>query len=186
MDISVANVAASEVLSVHITFKPLGWATFYVDDARGTLAIESDWGSYAYRWGRGSWLGVEPPDLSLALRGRIGSDSDYIARKLLGAKVRAYCPETTRREWFRLIARRRRDGVLSRGTARDAWDEVSRADLGHPAIAWSDASDALREALGNDPCDLFFDSVTPAFLIVRDVLIPAFIAALRDRAAEAA
>lgn len=179
-NVELASATVGRTLTIHLTFKPYGWATFYVDDAQGTLAIESDWGSYAYRWGRGSWLGVEPHDLSLALSGRIGNDHDYIARKLFGPKVDAYDPEATEREWRDEILRARREERCSGEAARDAWETLRHVDFqderGAVETAWENRS--LRGVI-TDPVELRRTSKTPWFLTMRNVLLPAFVAELR-------
>lgn len=176
----LARVGVGRTLTIHLTFKPMGWATFYIDDAQGTLAIESDWGSYAYRWGRGPWLGVEPPDLSRALAGSIGDDHDYIARKLFRSKADAYDPEATEREWRSEIVRARREGRCSAEAARDAWDTLRHVDFqderGAVETAWENRS--LRGVI-TDPVELRRTSKTPWFLTMREVLLPAFVAELR-------
>jgi hypothetical protein len=178
--VQLARATVAQVRSIHLVFKSYGWATFYVDDAQGTLAVESDWGSYAHRWGRGAWLGVEPHDLSLALATRLGID--YVARKLfLGREneLRAYDEKATERRWREDILQGRRRGWILRGDARDAWDALADVDFSSgPELVWHEAPRELRDVIG-DPCEAFVYTETPRFLTVRNVLLPAFLAALR-------
>lgn len=80
-----------------------GWAIFRIDESSGSLAVESDWGNYAYRWGHGGRR-------ERTLREFLSTCSEgYIATKLLyGHREQVFDEETTRkemkkaaREWFR-------------------------------------------------------------------------------------
>lgn len=175
--LAVGRVDAYEVRAFYFDFKPIGWATWFVDDRTGTLSLSSDWGDYAHRWGRGSWLGVDPPDLSRALATRLGAD--YIARKLFGLRARAHDPEKTRAAFRDVVLDRRREGYLDRETARALWRELDDVD-------WSSSESVQRAAdyglLGkhfSDAWELCAESETTWFLVVRDQLLPVFLDALR-------
>ncbi len=170
-----------EARAYHFEFAPLGWATWYVDDRAGTLALKSDWGGYTHRWGRGSWLGVEPPDLSRALATRLGAD--YIARKLVGTRARTHDAMATEAEFRREVTERRRAGHLDRETARLLWLELDDVD-------WSSAESVQREmACGllaehfTDAWESCVESDTAWFRVIRDQLLPVFLNALRKEAA---
>lgn len=99
------------VTTVHLRFhagpehptSSAGWAIFRIDETSGSLAVESDWGNYAYRWGHGGRS-------ERTLREFLSTCSEgYIATKLLyGHHERNFDEETTRkemkklaREWFK-------------------------------------------------------------------------------------
>lgn len=178
-DLELSRATTSQVTSVHLVFKPSGYATFYVDDAQGTLAVESDWGCWAYRWGRGSWIHPSH-DLSAALRGQIGSDHDYVTRKLFGANDDEYNPEATRKAWRERLLEQRRCGRITRELAREAWDQIGEIDLDEPALAYQALDDLpeLDRVLG-DRCEIFERTMRRQFVLMRDVLLPAFVAELR-------
>lgn len=186
-DLQLARATTAQVTSLHFVFKPYGWATFYLDDAQGTLAVESDWGSWAHRWGRGSHLDASH-DLSAALKGRIGDDPDYIARKLFGSSVEEYDASATADHWRELIIERRRSQRIDRELARAAWEQVDEIDLTSADVAWArlDYGDfpELGRALGNDWSEIFVRTKRREFLLMRDVLLPAFVAELRRSSAE--
>lgn len=179
------NVLALErytVRAYYFRLAPVGWAIWYVDDRTGTLALESDWGSYAHRWGRGDWLGVDPPDLTLAIATRLGTD--YLARKLFGDRARAYDAEKTKAAVRGRVLDLRRVCELDREEARAVWIQLDKVDW----YCWENASRHLQELLAGvvlgEVFEYYRDSDTAWFLVVRDQLFPLLIDALRaDRKA---
>lgn len=171
LELQLARATVGRVISIHLLFQPHGWATFYVDDAQGTLAVASDWGSYSYRWGRGSHLAVDPPDLSRALATRFGAH--YVANKLF-PEHHVYDPQATERAWRDWLIQLRRDGSIGREEAREAWDEIGLLDFGgEPPL------DDAHKAMGSDVWELTETSEHPWFVRLRDDLLPAFLAELR-------
>jgi hypothetical protein len=178
-ELTVASSTIWSTKTYHLIFKPFGWATFYVDDQHGTLAIESDWGNYAYRWGRGQWLGVDPPDLSPDLSRALlqfGS-CDYIARKLFRGQDEEYDPDATEREIRVEILRLRRSGTFDRDEARCAMTLVERIDWHDPSAAYS--NEELRELI-EEPWEYVRRGPTAWFLVMRDQVLPAFLRVLRE------
>lgn len=178
--LSLKSTVVYDARAYHFVFEPLGWATWYVDDRTGTLALESDWGSYAYRWGRGSWLGVDPPDLSLALATRLGCD--YVARKLFGPRATAHDAEATKSEFRREIRERRRAGEFDRETARALWRELDDVDWSSAESVQQSFSYGLLAEQFTDAWELCMESETAWFRVVRDQLLPVFLDALRKEA----
>ncbi len=175
-ELELASTTVTTSLTIHLVFRPMGWATFVVDDAQGTLSIESDWGSYAYRWGRGEWLGVEPPDLSRALAGHIGSDHDYIARKLV-SPVHETDVAATVRYVRKEILRMRRERALDAFDARWAWDCL--VDVDTEDEFYSAMNELPLNRYFCEPWNLVLTRATGRFLVVRDHLLPAFVEQLR-------
>lgn len=181
-ELEVAQVEHGSTLAIRLRFKGGGWATFYIDDDQGTLALVSDWGSWAHRWGRGSWLGVDPPDLSRALLHLTErNSSDYVPRKLFMGVRDQYDEQETRRDVTRHILQSRRDRPArhSRASAREAYDHLD-------SIEWG-SEHHVAEALTEWPLDDFFQSdfyehivYSPpsSYFVVRDQLVPAFHEAL--------
>lgn len=176
---TLARATVGQVLSVHLVFEPFGWATFYVDDTQGTLSIESDWGSWAYRWGRGANLGVEPHDLSLAIA--TGFGADYIARKRVAGATTVYDEVATRSGMRQEVLRLRRKQEISAEDAACVWEVIEQGDFSSEAgverVAWDSS---VTEILADrEPWDWIEHGECPRFALLRDQLLPLFIAELR-------
>lgn len=96
-----------------------GWGIFLVD-SEGMMSVVSDYGNYAYLWSS-----IGDRDFREFL-----SDCDewYLTSKL--APQRSYDGAATERRIKDEIARKRRNGSISRARARLRWDCLLRADLG--------------------------------------------------------
>lgn len=100
--------------------RDFGWALCTVNDTTGELSIQSDWGSWSYRW-HANPESLGAPSLTHFLADRTGVD--YIARKLQseGTKAREFSPTKTAAALRRLLAERRlEDG---REQIANAWDD---------------------------------------------------------------
>ena len=159
----------------HLRFGGCGWAVVVVSDMTGMLAITSDWGNWSHRWNP-EHLGA--PSLTAFLaRGSY----DYLANKLIpGGETRVLDYDATRDEWKREILRRRRSGSLDRFRARELWDDVCAFDwptLGQAYPSWD---------LVDDPWDMNQNRPAPEYLALTQVVLPAFVGVLRERAEAAA
>lgn len=178
-NIELVNVVIGRSLTIHLDFKPYGWATFVVNDAQGTLIVESDWGSYSYRWGRGSWLGVDPPDLSAALANNFSLD--YVATKLFGGDYYVYDERATQAAWRRHVLGARRLGELSRREARIAWNHLDTLDFASEAGLINDCShrDPLAFFHAGEPWNCVEHQIAPRYLTLKNQLLPLFREELR-------
>ncbi len=177
---------SDDVLAIHLTFNAGGWATFYIDDARGTLAVVSDWGSWSHRWGRGPWLAVEPPCLSRALAENFGKDVHYVAKKLCYGVNDEYDARATRVEVLSHILQRRREGTLTQSQAREAWDYAELIEWEHgPYVVAEELNSAtMVDVMG---CEYYeFIEYTPptSYFVLREQLLPRFHEALQLHFAE--
>lgn len=129
-EFNLKTVRSDRVGAYHFVFEHGGWATFYIDDERGTLAVVSDWGTRSYRWGRGAWLSVDPPDLSRALLHFTANNHyDYVTGKLFSGDREEYDQVETLKEFKRHLISRRRDGWLERDEARELWTQLLEIDF---------------------------------------------------------
>jgi hypothetical protein len=170
---AVKTVTVSTSLTIHATFESFGgWATFVIDDAQGTLSITSDWGDWAYRWGRGSHLGSSP-ELSEALAGGIGRDYDYCARKLTAGSATVFDEDATRKAMRKHVLDERRRGAIDRHHARAAWEESGGEFSNEDAFFHLlERSPDLSEALGDEPWFFVRHADSPRFLTLREFLLP--------------
>ena len=174
---TLTSVKVSRSLTIHATFKPIGWATYVIDDDQGTLSITSDWGDWAYRWGRGKWIGVDPPDLSLALKTRF--DIDYVANKL-DPNRQAFSWDKTQKELHRLIAQARRKGELSKEDARDAWDSLNYDLHFEEMLSTIHEHSVLNSLFGDDTYYSAEYVDTSRFISLKQVVLPALKKILRQ------
>jgi len=91
------------------------WGDFYLDG--NTLLIHSDFGAYAFSWGR--------PGKEIR-RFLIGCETDYVASKLVPSFWRRPVdPEATIRCVRQSLLERRREGAITREFAREEWDRAA-------------------------------------------------------------
>lgn len=121
------NVAPNAPLTYfyHVRDRQWGWARAWVT-SDGCLTIMSDWGNYAY-W----WFG----DNGDHRRFLASCGVDYIENKLAGGKMEIDADATVRGIKDR-IARRRREGGLSRAEARAEWELVDGVDFESERDMW--------------------------------------------------
>jgi hypothetical protein len=177
--LTVSKVTVSRSLTIHARFAPHGWATFVIDDTQGTLSITSDWGDWAYRWGRGSNLGVSSHDLSEALRTRFGHD--YVASKLLAGNTWVFDEDASRRRVRERLLRMRRERALSSEDAREAWNAIeSEFESVDQLVGIARDCDPLNDALDHQPWEYVGHVTSPRYLVLRDTLLPVLRKALVD------
>lgn len=178
----IASARTYQALTVHLTWKPFGWAVVTIDDDTGTLLINSDWCNCSHRWGRGPHLGVESQKLSDFIRQHF--DANYLARKLFyGKKVEAYDERETERAVRTEIIRMRRDERLDRERARELWNslkfvEWASADM----FVMSLPDDVSREVCGGEPWYWVGTRTTSEFIAIQDIVLPALRDALNGAA----
>jgi hypothetical protein len=175
------------------------WALCTVNDATGELLITSDWGSWSHRWNTNpSALGAE------TLTEFIGRGSiDYLACKLqredrAGQRWSADATVKTLRRL--LCGRRLADGrdrrkacqplQLKRWHARDIWDQIGALvdGVGDSAALFYERAcmiDGFSEFVTREPWEYGETEQTPEDRALRDSVLPALIAACRDRHAKA-
>jgi hypothetical protein len=99
--------------------EPFGWAIFTVNNTTGEFHIQSDWGSWQYRWPVGDNLGADSAAHEKQLAHFLGTSNDahYVTDKLSYNEPRTFrnefSEEKTRGEMRRLVlaARLRADDV---------------------------------------------------------------------------
>lgn len=125
------------------------WASIYIDDTTGTLAISSSFGSWAFTWGTHS-IGTRTFHEFLAT-----TYPDYVAGKLMPPQ-RRYVPSftTTKKALMQTVLEERRGGHLDRDVARARWNELRDWDESdeHNCLEWTwpdylhgDYYDCVRE-----------------------------------------
>lgn len=183
------------VTTVHLRFhagpefptSQAGWAIFRIDETSGSLAVESDWGSYAYRWGHGGRR-------EKTLREFLSTCSEgYIATKLLyGHRERVFDEDTTRKEMKKLAREWFKGGEINivleqRGNAfelfRSLTSEIHEfcrnvANVNPDTDLYYLAGDLVKKAF--DPLYEHVRTEMPAWhQVLHQEIIPAFQAYLR-------
>jgi hypothetical protein len=140
-----------------------GWAVIIID-SRGFLGVFSDYGNYAYHW---THFGEDFKRFLAQL------DWDYLYGKLMqGREARVYDGEATLRAILRHIVELRREGRLSRESAREEWDLAKNSELDHHTDGgyslWHhetqlDAHE-LYETRNDLQCEQFCQKVWPRFI----------------------
>lgn len=182
-----------------------GWAICTVSDATGELSIQSDWGNWQYRWDPNpKCLGHATLTEFIAKRG----DVDYIARKLQreGKLGMRWSADGTVRELRKLLVETRLDHARQRGVRRMVRDhsgvlcdvapltkEMARYlwnELGYLAVECEDNpvlfderyrrnGDFARYVTG-EHWHYAVREQTPEDKALRDIVLPALIATLKD------
>lgn len=112
------NKSQCERYDVHVQKPFRTWGIFTLDERGGLLNIVSDFGNYGYVW---PYHGRESFKHFL-----IELDMDYLFVKLLQCRE-SYIEinlEKTKKMWRDKVIYNRRHGELSRGGARDVWEEI--------------------------------------------------------------
>lgn len=181
-EIDLAHVTTNLIPAIHLRFKPFGWATVYIDDERGTLAIESDWGTFSHRWGKGTHL--HPSSLLTQALPQFLKDRWYTAGKLGSGHKKEYDAQATERAVRERLLERRRAVRIAAPLAREAWGELDRAidwDAGPEIVVMQlDENRAICDALGMEGMnyELMERRHPSSYLVLRDQLIPALLEVL--------
>jgi hypothetical protein len=195
-----------------------GWAIVTINDATHELSIQSDWGSWSYRWsGAGMPRRGETPNerrctLSEFIQVPRG-ELNYFADKLWpggGYGGQRFSGELTLAALRTAIAERRlEDGRawwsdartygmpaadryrdqgnrdrLTRESARELWDAFDELDdSGIPEAVFWERMWGIHDIgkLGDRAWDARCTDTDPAYLVLRDAILPAFVDALRER-----
>ena len=102
---------------------PFDWAVATLHDETGFVAIVSDHGDWAHAWPP-EHLGAPTLHHFVAR-----ADADYAAGKMLHRAEREELDvDGTRAAIFEVIVRDRRERSISKGEARERWDEIANWD----------------------------------------------------------
>jgi hypothetical protein len=169
------------------------WALCTVNDTTGELLITSDWGNWAYRW---NVAHLGSPSLTAFIGERDRGNVDYLAGKLQGRRGgQRFSAAKTVAAFRRMLCERRlevgrsrcdRPGSwLDRGVARDIWDALDdiAADFGQSADLFIQKvyeMDGFTEHVCERPFDDIETEQTPEDRALRDLILPALIAACAD------
>lgn len=136
--------AGARVYVIHGPGK-FDWAVATLHDETGLVAIVSDHGDWAHAWNPRH---ISEPTLHHFVA---RADADYAAGKMLHRSDREQLDvEGTRRAFFEMIARDRRERNISREEARERWDEV---------MDWDEDSYNARELPGDDWLEASYESI---------------------------
>lgn len=170
------------------------WAIFTVCDATHELSIQSDWGTFAFRWGDSLGEGQTLTSFLATC-----NDPTYVLKKFLYVKQDdtkdIFDPKATLNYWDELIREHREylrwSHKTGTGTPLEQEAEIrsymaeflETAGGGHPTcvdLAIHDIADKLWEFLGQEPHEhlRYRESVTVT--ICRDELLPRFFQHLKD------
>jgi hypothetical protein len=169
------------------------WAIFTVCDDTNEFSIQSDWGSFSFRWGDS--LGDQTLTEFLATC----DDPTYILRKFLYIKQDdtkdIFDAKATQKHWDELIQEHRDhlrwSHISGQGTPREQELEIrsdmaeflDQAEGGHPTcvdLAIHDISDRLWKFLGQEPHEHLRYRESTTVTICRDELLPRFLQYLKD------
>lgn len=161
---------------------PFGWAICTVNDATGELAVQSDWGSWCYRWHVES-LG-KPLTNFLA-----SANANYVADKLAHEQANAFDgPLTVAALRKRLCNERLQEGTpLTKERARELWNELEMLehcsgfdDLHAAFFAIEDC-----ELITDEPWNYTRTAPTHAYNVLMHGIVPALSRACREYSARA-
>jgi hypothetical protein len=200
-----------------------GWAIVTINDTTHELAIQSDWGSWSYRWSGSGMprMGKEPDSRRSTLSEFMQEpreELNYFADKLWpggGYGGQRFDGELTLAALRTAIAERRlEDGRawlgaartygtdaadryrrqdyrtrFSRESARELWDALEEHALDDPAIPEAVFWERMWGVpnigdLGDRAWDCSRTDTDPAYTILRESILPAFVDALRARASD--
>lgn len=174
----------------------MSWAICTVNDATGELLITSDWGNWSYRWDA-SPRALGAPSLTAFLGDRSPGNVDYLARKLQGSRGHRFSAEKTVAAWRLALCERRLEvghrvgHPLTRALAREIWDALGDAadecggsfDLFLSRVY---EIDGFAEYVDEHPSESFETEQTPEDRTLREVILPALIAACKAATTAAA
>ncbi len=182
-----------------------GWALCTVNDATGELLITSDWGNWSHIWG------ANPHTLGAATlthflgrhraSGKLRTDVDYFAMKLLGRKgaYRFSATKTTAYFHKKICERRletwrgawgygRGAQLMTKQIARDLWDEIE--SLGNELHGCDGADQLYVERfmqlenyamVSEEPWEEIQTETSPEWTILNETILPALAKACYER-----
>lgn len=185
------------------------WAICTVNDRTGELLITGDHGNWAYQWSpEPKHLGAPSLTAFIGERGGV----HYIADKLQGRRGGVqFSAAATAKELQRELIERRMDAArapavlrygrrarLDRAEARRLWDELDAiaADIGNSFADDDAAASALffhrwmavdgYQLVDEEPWEMAVRVQTHADKVLRESILPALVAACRERVRDAA
>jgi hypothetical protein len=173
-----------------------GWAICTVNDTTGELSIQSDWGSWSYRWHtahlgpRRGQADARPMTLTEFLGERAVDGRHYIADKLTSGEHSErwrFSPEKTVADLRGRILEMRRTNSIGVWFARDVWDalgEIEHTDDVRDFVSHyydiEHITDVFHHVIENG----LREEPTSSYLVLLDVIVPALIAACGATVAE--
>ena len=179
-DVARATVTTSTATAYHFEFTH-GWACFTVNDATGELGVQSDWGTYAYRWSaHPKHLGA--PTLTAFLR---TAEPYYLADKLHYGRPRdreEFDSDSTRHDLRKRVGELYADQRLTKAQVRNVLYAIDDLEMDSgPELfmqSFCDGPECLRQ-LTHDPYEWIRSRPTYSFMVLYEALLPAFLAHLR-------
>lgn len=179
------SVEETQTLTIFMRFKDYGWARFNIDNKLGSLAIQSDWGSWQHVWGGGpsSW---GSPTFVDFLKDR--DACHYLTDKLhYGGRTRSVVDgKATAANFGKKIIADRRELKIDEYEARSLWrqaDDFVREINGRPYgdNVWALLNSYDREfhQFFPDAHEMIETEPAPSLVFLRDQLLPTLIAYLR-------
>jgi hypothetical protein len=170
--LTTRSVTESTSRTILIHFNEEGWASYTINDDTGEVTIQSDWGTWAYRWH------VDHTGYRTMVEAVCGFNNHYITDKMHYGRRDREEPDAdeTRKCLCEGIIQGRREGRLDRDKARELWDAAIEffdiLEEGNADIALARADECLWKW-----CPDLYESImhqpTHSFLMLRDQLIPA-------------
>lgn len=156
-----------------------GWALCTVNDQTGELAVLSDWGNCSYRW-HVNHLGA--PSLTHFIAQR--ASRDYLADKLMPVATE-FDPEETVTRLRKQVCELRREGRCTARQARTTYDDLKRLTGERDATAFLNTflDRDPPEPMAVDPWERLVYSPSMSYLVLRDAILVALVAACRDAVA---
>ena len=127
----------------------MGWAVIMLDERGGVLQINSDFGNWSYNW---PYHGRETFKHFIV---ELGRDTEYLMGKLGSRDY--FLHRETEAAWRKEALSKRRQGMIDKRIAREAWDAMD-------AMEWASPEDCYRSWDGSKALVMAIDEPT----VVRD------------------
>lgn len=199
-DLSKHSISQGTADFYRFDFSPHGWAIFTINEGTGEFSIQSDWGSYSYRWNINS-LPEDNKNHEKPLTHFLGkrSPADYVVDKLSYDKSHSFkeefSPEKTVRALKEHLLESRREEYLDKEKTRRIWTHLTRAwegrlsyDPEQAALTMDDRSEALdffeqrdtvRNHIGREISSFFEYQPSYQYSFLLEKLLPFFFDYLR-------